>query len=62
MELVYEMLTVQDVGYIWDVAQTKEQPSAPYVARMVTIESAIATEEAGPVQTRELDFAQVTSP
>jgi hypothetical protein len=62
VELVYEMLTVQDVGYIWDVAQTKEQPSAPYVARMVTIESTIATEEAGPVQTRELDFAQVTSP
>jgi hypothetical protein len=62
VELVYEMLTVQDVGYIWDVAQTKEQPSAPYVARMVTIESTIAIEEAGPVQTRELDFAQVTSP
>jgi hypothetical protein len=62
VELVYEMLSVQDVGYIWDVAQTKEQPSAPYVARMVTIESLVATEEAAPVQTRELDFAQVSSP
>jgi hypothetical protein len=61
VELVYEMLTVQDVGYIWDVAQTKEQPSAPYVARMVTIESLITTEDADLVQTRELDFARMVS-
>jgi len=58
VELVYESLTVQDVGYIWDVAQTKEQPSAPYVARMVEIESPVAIDEGGLVQTRELQYAQ----
>jgi hypothetical protein len=62
VELVYEIVTVQDIGYIWDVAQTKEQPSATYVARMVTIESTVAIEEAGPVQTRELEFARAGSP
>lgn len=61
VELVYESLTVQDVGYIWDVAQTKEQPSAPYVARMVEIESPVALDEGGLVQTRELQFAQAGS-
>src|SRR5207302_5699829 len=35
VELVFEALTVQDASYIWQVAQQKEQPSAPYVARMV---------------------------
>ncbi len=62
VELVYESLSVQDVGYIWDVAQTKEQPSAPYVARMVEIESPVALDEGGLVQTRELQFAQTGSP
>jgi hypothetical protein len=58
VELVYESLTVQDVGYIWDVAQTKEQPSAPYVARMVEIESPVEIDEGTLVQTRELQYAQ----
>jgi hypothetical protein len=62
VELMYESLTVQDVGYIWDIAQTKEQPSAPYVARMVEIESPVAFDEGGLVQTRELEFAQAVSP
>jgi hypothetical protein len=62
VELVFEIVTVQDIGYIWDVAQTKEQPSATYVARMVTIDSTVAIDEAEPVQTRELEFAQAGSP
>jgi hypothetical protein len=62
VELVYDIVTVQDIGYIWDVAQTKEQPSAPYVARMVTIDSSVALDEAAPVQTRELDYATMGSP
>jgi len=61
VELVYENLTVQDIGYIWDVAQTKEQPSATYTARMVEIESPVAFDEGGLVQTRELQFAQAES-
>jgi hypothetical protein len=62
VELVYETLSVQDVSYIWEVAQTKEQPSAPYVARMVQIESSVPLDEAGLVQTRTLEFAQAGSP
>jgi hypothetical protein len=62
VELVYDIVTVQDIGYIWDVAQTKEQPSAPYVARMVTIDSSVALDDAAPVQTRELDYATMGSP
>lgn len=61
VELVFESVTVQDVAYIWDVAQSKEQPSATYVARMVAIESRVAVDEAGLVQTRALDYAQAGS-
>jgi hypothetical protein len=57
VELVYENVSVQDVAYIWDVAQTKEQPSATYVARMVEIESRVSVDEGPAVQTRELRFA-----
>jgi hypothetical protein len=62
VELVFESVTVQDFGYIWDVAQTKEQPSATYVARMVEIESPVSVDDAGLVQTRALEYAQVGSP
>jgi hypothetical protein len=58
VELVWEALSVQDISEIWDVAQTKEQPSATYVARMVEIESPVALPDAGTVQTRELAFAK----
>lgn len=61
VELVYESVSVQDFGYIWDVAQTKEQPSATYVARMVEIESLVSVDDAGPVQTRVLEYAQAES-
>jgi hypothetical protein len=62
VELVFEGLSVQDTSYVWEVAQTKEQPSAPYVARMVEIESTVALDEAAPVQTREFDLAKVGTP
>jgi hypothetical protein len=61
VELVFEGVTIQDFGYIWNVAQTKEQPSATYVARMVEIESRVSVDEAGLVQTRALEYAQVGS-
>lgn len=54
VELVFEMLSVQEASEIWDVAQTKEQVSATYVARMVEIESTRPVDDAGLVQTREL--------
>ena len=62
VELVFEGLTVQDTSYVWEVAQTKEQPSAPYVARMVEIESSVALEDAAPVQTRQFDYQKQVVP
>ncbi len=46
VELVFEAVSVQDASYIWEVAQTKEQPSATYVARMIEIESGVTADDA----------------
>lgn len=54
VELVYELVSTQDVSEVWQVAQSKEQPAATYVARMVEIESLRPLEVPGLVQTREL--------
>jgi Pvc16 N-terminal domain len=62
VELVFESISVQDASYIWGVAQTKEQPSAMYVARMVEIESSVPLDDAAPAQTREFQWAEVTVP
>jgi hypothetical protein len=56
VELVFEAVSVQDASYIWEVAQTKEQPSATYVARMIELESTTAEDDAARVQERELAF------
>jgi hypothetical protein len=61
VELVLEQVSIQDYGYIWYVAQTKEQPSATYVARMVEIESRVSVDDSGLVQTRALEYAQAGS-
>ncbi len=53
VELVFEAVSVQDASYIWEVAQTKEQPSATYVARMIEIESVVTADDAPPVETRQ---------
>jgi hypothetical protein len=63
VELVWEAVAVQDLSDVWNIAQTKEQPSATYAARMVEIESTAALEDdapvqTAPVQTRELAFAE----
>jgi Pvc16 N-terminal domain len=55
VELVFESVSIQDLSYVWNVAQSKEQPSATYVARMVEIESDVTVAEAAEVQTREFD-------
>lgn len=62
VELVFESVSVQDQSYIWEVAQTKEQPSATYVARMIEIESAAAVPDAVAVQTRQLDLTGAVAP
>jgi hypothetical protein len=58
VELVFEAVSVQDVSYIWEVAQTKEQPSATYVARMIEIDSSVTADDAPSVETRQ--FALTT--
>jgi Pvc16 N-terminal domain len=52
VELVFENVSTQDQSYIWEVAQSKEQPSATYVARMIEIESSVAADYEAIVQTR----------
>ena len=59
VELVYELVSMQDLSEVWKVSQSKEQPAATYVARMVEIESERPVEEAGLVQTRELALGPV---
>lgn len=54
VELVLELVSVQDTSEIWDIAQTKEQVCATYVARMVEIDSRRRLDEGGLVQAREL--------
>ena len=56
VELVFEAISIQDMSYIWEVAQTKEQPAATYVARMVELSSAIPLDDGPAVQGRELAF------
>ncbi|NVJ23725.1 MULTISPECIES: DUF4255 domain-containing protein [Myxococcus] len=58
--VVYEPLSIQDMLNVWEPGKPNIQVSASYVARMVGIESAIADEEAGPVQTRVLSPGKVT--
>ncbi|MCY1022095.1 Pvc16 family protein [Pyxidicoccus sp. MSG2] len=58
--LVYDPLSIQDMLNIWKPGEPNIQVSATYIARMVGIESAIADEEAGPVQTRVLAPGRLT--
>jgi Pvc16 N-terminal domain len=57
VELVFENVSTQDQSYIWEVAQTKEQPSATYVGRMIEIDSTVAADAMAPVTTRQFDLA-----
>ncbi|HUA45451.1 MAG TPA: DUF4255 domain-containing protein [Solirubrobacteraceae bacterium] len=57
VELVFEAISVQDASYIWEVAPSKEQPSATYVARMIELDSTVALDPMTPVEYRELDIA-----
>ncbi|NTX01802.1 MULTISPECIES: DUF4255 domain-containing protein [unclassified Myxococcus] len=58
--VVYEPLSIQDMLNVWEPGKPNIQVSASYIARMVGIESAIADEEAGPVQTRVMSPGKVT--
>ena len=61
VELVGEILSLQDLVNIWEIAKHNQQPSVSYVARMISIDSEIELTEAGPVQTRAFDLAAYAS-
>jgi hypothetical protein len=58
VELVWQPLSWQDLSDIWEVAQTNQQPSASYIARMVQLDSTVRLEEFDLVQTREFEYAE----
>lgn len=61
VELVFEPLTLQDFSNIWEPLKPNLQPSATYVARMVSIESTLQIPSLGDVQTRQFDFKDATT-
>jgi Pvc16 N-terminal domain len=60
VELIFESLTLQDTSNLWEPLKPNVQPSATYVARMISIESFVELPDSRPVQTREFDFAKMS--
>lgn len=58
VELTWEVLSRQDTTDVWDVAQSNQQPSMSYVARVVVIESDETMHEYAPVQTTDLRYVE----
>jgi hypothetical protein len=58
VELIFEPLSLADLGVVWDHVKPKIGLSATYVARLVSIESKVETIEAREVQTRVFDMAK----
>ena len=61
VELVFEPLTLQDISNIWEPLKANLQPSATYVARMVSIDSVVEMPGGGNVQTRLFEFKDATA-
>lgn len=57
VEIFFEPVSLQDMVNIWEIAKDKQQPSATYLARMVSIDSQVKMTEHAPVQTRIFDYA-----
>ena len=58
VELIFEPLSLQEMSYLWEPLKPNIQPSASYVARMISIDSSVEISNARLVQTREFDFAK----
>lgn len=52
VEVSFESLSLQDLANIWQFAQTSQQPSVGYLARVVAMESSAPVESGPPVRTR----------
>jgi hypothetical protein len=59
VELVGETLSLQDAVSVWEIAKHNQQPSVSIIARSVLIDSTVVMPEAGLVQTRGFDVAQM---
>jgi hypothetical protein len=59
VELVAETLSLQDMVSVWEIAKPNQQPSVSFIARSVLIDSLVEMPEAGMVQTRGFDLAQL---
>jgi Pvc16 N-terminal domain len=59
VELIGETLSLQDMVSVWEIAKPNQQPSVSIVARSVLIDSLRELPEAGPVQTRRFDVAEL---
>lgn len=60
VELVWENLGQQELFDIWEVARSRQQPSATYLARVVEIDSRVRPEEHAAVRIRDLRWGPVT--
>lgn len=61
VELICEPLSLQDMSYVIEPLKNLQPLSVPYVARMVLVESGIPLAEGEVVQTREFDYAKVST-
>jgi hypothetical protein len=59
-DVLFETVSIQDLGAVWDTAKPQMQPCATYVVRMIPLDSQIEMIEAGRVQTRIADAGNVT--
>ena len=60
VEIVGDILSIQDMFNLWEIAKHNHQASVSYIARMIYLDSEIALTEAGPVQTRSFDYTKAT--
>jgi hypothetical protein len=58
VELIFEPLSLADMGVLWEQVRPKPGLSAAYVARMVALESTVSIMEGREVQTRAFDLAK----
>jgi uncharacterized protein DUF4255 len=58
-DILFETVSIQDLGAIWDTAKPQMQPCVAYIVRMIPIDSQIEMVEAGRVQTRIVDMGTV---
>jgi len=59
VEIIFQTMTLQDLSNLWSAFKVSVPVSVAYIARVIGIDSTISAEQSAPVQTRELDFANI---